>query len=212
MKSFLQVLILLLLLIAGVALYESQRPVRIVLQPSESNVIHAGIFDSVPPVSDPDTINVIVEIPKGSMNKYEIDKKTGLIKLDRVLVSAVHYPGDYGIVPQTLGGDGDPLDVLLLVTYPTFPGALVEAAPVGVLHTIDNGDVDDKIIAVPVHDVRFEKVRNIGDVNKAALDEISNFFATYKLLEGKEVEVAGYGGLNEAQKIIVDAVIAYNDQ
>lgn len=211
MKIFFQILVLMLLLIVGVALLDGQKSPQIILEKSDG-FVGTSVFGAIPPTSNPDTVNVIVEIPKGSMNKYEIDKELGVIKLDRVLFSAVHYPGDYGIIPQTSGGDGDPLDVLVLVTYPTFPGALIEAAPIGVLRTVDSGDVDDKIIAVPIGDVRFKDMRNIGDVNKALLDEISNFFATYKQLEGKEVEILGYEGANDAKRIIAEAVMEHSNQ
>ena len=102
----------------------------------------------------PENINVIVEIPKGSMNKYEFDKKHNMMKLDRVLFSPFHYPGDYGIVPQTLSEDGDPLDALVLVTNPTYPGILIEAKPIGLLRMKDDGKLDDKIICVSINDPR----------------------------------------------------------
>src|SRR3984885_15928604 len=105
-----------------------------------------------------DEMNVIIEIPKGSKNKYEIDKKTGVIALDRPLFSAQDYPYDYGFVPQTLWDDGDALDVIVLTTYPLAPGILVHARPVGIMHMIDGGDADEKIIAVPVQDPRFKEV------------------------------------------------------
>jgi len=108
----------------------------------------------------PEIINVIVEIPKGSMNKYEYDKKHNMIKLDRVLFSPFHYPGDYGLVPQTLSEDGDPLDALVLVTNPTYPGILIEARPIGLLQMKDDGDPDDKIICVSTNDPRYTYSRH----------------------------------------------------
>lgn len=139
-----------------------------------------------------DKMNVIVEIPRGSKNKYEIDKETGMIALDRVMHTAQDYPFDYGFVPQTLWDDGDALDVLLLTTYPLAPGILVHARPVAVLKMVDGGESDDKIIAVPTEDPRFENVQNLKDVNPHTLKEIEHFFATYKKIQNKEVSTNGF--------------------
>ncbi len=152
---------------------------------------------------DPGTekeMNVIIEIPKDSHNKYEIDKGTGLIKLDRANYSAAAYPFDYGFVPQTLWDDGDALDVILLTTYPLNVGILVKARPVGILRMIDGGDSDDKVIAVPVDDKRWDDVQDIKDVNQHQLKEFQHFFETYKQLKGKPVEVKidGYEGVLQA--------------
>lgn len=136
-----------------------------------------------------DEMNVIIEIPRGSHNKYEIDKATGIIKLDRVLHSAQDYPFDYGYVPQTLWDDGDALDVVVLTTYPLAPGILVRARPVGIMQMIDSGESDAKVIAVPSTDPRFADVKDISDVNKHTLKEITHFFATYKQVQGKTVEI-----------------------
>ncbi len=144
-------------------------------------------------------MNVIVEIPHGSMNKYEIDKETGLIALDRVLHTAQQYPFDYGFVPQTLWDDGDALDVILLTTQPLIPGILVHARPVGVLPMIDGGDKDEKILAVPASDPRFADIKDLGDVNKHTLKEISHFFKTYKQLQNKEVTLEDFQGRAEAE-------------
>src|SRR5580704_3525922 len=119
-----------------------------------------------------DSINVIIEIPKGSSNKYEIDKKTGLIALDRVNHTSQHVPFDYGFVPQTLWHDGDPLDVIVLTTYPLFPGIMVKVRPVGILNMIDSGDSDAKIISVPESDPRWTNVKDLADVNPHTLKEI----------------------------------------
>ncbi len=146
----------------------------------------------------PDIINVIVECPKGTKNKYEIDKETGLIKLDRAMKSAQDYPFDYGFVPQSLWGDGDALDVVLLTTYPLAPGILVEARPIAVMGMIDCGESDDKIIAVPESDPRWDGVKNLSDVNPHTLKEIQHFFETYKSIEGKKVSVKGFRGKKEA--------------
>lgn len=148
-----------------------------------------------------EAMNVIIEIPKDSHNKYEIDKKTGLIKLDRANYSSAAYPFDYGFVPQTLWDDGDALDVIVLTTYPLDVGVLVPARPVGVLHMVDDGDADEKIIAVPCDDKRWDDVQDIKDVNQHQLKEFVHFFETYKQLKGKPVEVKidGYEGAAVAQ-------------
>jgi len=139
----------------------------------------------------PEEFNVIIEIPKGSKNKYEIDKKTGLIKLDRAMKSAQDYPFDYGFAPQTLWEDGDALDVVVLSTYPIASGILVVVRPVAVMRMVDGGDGDDKIIAVPVEDPRWDDVKDLSDVNSHQLKEIQHFFETYKQIEKKEVSVSG---------------------
>jgi inorganic pyrophosphatase len=147
------------------------------------NVLH----DIAPGTSE--KMNVIIEIPRGSMNKYEIDKETGLIALDRVLHTAQQYPFDYGFVPQTLWDDGDALDVIVLTSQPLLPGILVRARPVGILPMIDGGESDEKVLAVPADDPRFAEIQDITDVNKHTLKEISHFFVTYKQLQNKEVTV-----------------------
>jgi inorganic pyrophosphatase len=146
-----------------------------------------------------DEMNVIIEINKGSKNKYEIDKETGIIALDRVMHSAQDYPFDYGFVPQTLWDDGDALDVVLLTTYPLFPGLLVTARPVGIMHMIDGGEADEKMIAVPTGDPRFADVKDLKDVNPHTLKEIAHFFATYKQIQKKEVQVGEFEGKEAAQ-------------
>jgi inorganic pyrophosphatase len=153
---------------------------------------------------DPGTkeeINVIIEIPKDSHNKYEIDKKSGLIKLDRANYSSAAYPFDYGFVPQTLWDDGDALDVIVLTTYPLNVGVLVTVRPVGILSMDDSGEKDDKVLAVPVEDKRWDDIQNIEDVNKHTLKEIVHFFETYKKLKGKasEVVIGGWKGRTEAE-------------
>lgn len=159
--------------------------------------------------SAPDIINVFVEIPKGSQNKYEFDKELNVLRLDRVLFSSTVYPGDYGFIPQTLGLDGDPLDALVFVTNPTYPATLIEARPIGVMNMVDNGEVDDKILCVPVNDVRFKNMQDIGDVEEPLLNEIAHFFAVYKQLEGKKVEVHGWKDAVTAKEIINRSIEAY---
>ncbi len=137
-------------------------------------------------------VEAVIEIPRGSRNKYEFDHETGHIRLDRVLYSSVHYPTDYGFVPGTCAPDGDPLDVLVFVEEPTFPGCRVWFRPVGVLLMRDEKGIDEKILGVPVADPRFDGIRDITEVQQHWLAEIENFFATYKVLEEKETRVEGW--------------------
>lgn len=146
----------------------------------------------------PEAINVIVEINKGAKNKYEIDKETGIIALDRVAHTAQDFPFDYGFIPQTLWDDGDAVDVVLLTTYPLIPGILVRARPIAIMSMIDSGDRDDKIIAVPKDDPRWEDTRDLEDINAHTLKEIEHFYSTYKKLQNKVVEVTGFKGHKEA--------------
>lgn len=154
-------------------------------------------------------MNVIVEINKGSKNKYEIDKETGLIALDRVMHTSQDYPFDYGFVPQSLWHDGDPLDVVLLTTYPLSPGILVRSRPVAIMHMTDGGEADEKVIAVPVEDPRFDDVRDLSDINKHTLKEIKHFFATYKKLQNKEVVVGEIEGKDVAEKAFLESLELY---
>jgi inorganic pyrophosphatase len=156
-----------------------------------------------------DEMNVIIEINKGSKNKYEIDKKTGLIALDRVMHSAQDFPFDYGFVPQSLWHDNDPLDVVLLTTYPLFPGVLVKSRPVAIMNMTDSGEEDDKIIAVPVDDPRFAPIQDLKDINPHTLKEIEHFYSTYKKLQNKEVKVNGFKGKSEAQSAFEEGLTLY---
>ena len=161
----------------------------------------------------PKVINVIIECPAGSKNKYEIDKKTGLIKLDRAMKTAQDYPFDYGFVPQTLWDDNDPLDVVVLSSYPLSPGILVEARPVGVFRMIDCGEGDDKIIAVPKSDPRWEEVQDLKDVNPHLLKTYKHFFETYKSIEdGKEVVINGMDGKKEALEAVEKGLKMYKEK
>ena len=141
----------------------------------------------------PQEFNVVVEIPRGSHNKYEVDKESGLIKLDRVNYSAAHYPCDYGFVPQTLWDDGDAMDVIVLTTNPIPPGILVSVRAVGIMEMTDDGESDHKIIAVPVEDIRFDHVQNLADINKHTLRELQHFFEMNKKLKKKPVEIVIHG-------------------
>ncbi len=151
-----------------------------------------NILDKIKPwANEGETINVIVEIQKGSKNKYEFDKETGLIKLDRVMFTGQDYPFEYGFVPNTLWHDGDPIDVVLLSTYPLMPGVLVEARPLAMMDMIDSGEGDAKILAVPASDPRWKDVNDLGDINKHTIKEIEHFFTSYKALQNKVCTIEG---------------------
>lgn len=166
----------------------------------------SDILKKIKPLNEDNTINVFIEIKKGSKNKYELDKETGLIKLDRVMYTAQAYPFDYGFVPNTLWKDGDPLDVVLLTSYPIHPGILLEARPIAYLDMIDNNESDAKIIAVPAYDPRFNSVKDIQDINPHTLDEINHFFETYKILEKKEVKIPSVYNKEETMKVIKESI------
>jgi inorganic pyrophosphatase len=159
-----------------------------------------------------DKITTIIEINKGSKNKYEIDKKTGLIALDRVLHTSQDYPFDYGFVPKTLWEDGDPLDVVVLTTYPLVPGVMVHVRPVAIMHMVDGGESDAKIIGVPVEDPRFEHVQDLADINKHTLREIEHFFLTYKNLQKKTVTIDGIEGKAVAEAAFEKGLKLYADK
>ncbi len=154
-------------------------------------------------------MTVIVEIPRGSKNKYEIDKETGIIALDRVMHTAQDYPFDYGFIPQTLGQDGDALDVVILTTYPLAPGILVRVRPVAILNMVDSGEPDAKIIAVPTEDPRWETVQDRANVNPHTLKEIEHFFQTYKKVQDKVVETSGFGDRAQALLEFDECVARY---
>ncbi len=154
-------------------------------------------------------MNVIIEINKGSKNKYEVDKKTGLIALDRAAHTSQDFPFDYGFVPQSLWHDNDPLDVIVLTTFPLLPGVMVRARPVGIMNMIDGGEGDDKIISVPCDDPRWDDVKDLGDINKHTLKEIEHFYSTYKKLQNKEVEVTGFKGKEDAEKAFDEGLDLY---
>ncbi|MCK4386612.1 MAG: inorganic diphosphatase [Candidatus Pacebacteria bacterium] len=157
-------------------------------------------------------INTIVEINRGSKNKYEIDKETGLIALDRVYHTAQDCPFDYGFVPQTYYDDGDALDVIILTTYPINPGILVRVRPIALMNMIDAGDNDDKIIAVPIDDPRWDEVQDLEDINKHTLKEIHHFFSTYKKIQEKEVTVRGFQNKRAAQDAFAKSIMMYKEK
>ncbi len=157
------------------------------------------------------TFDVLIEIPKGSRNKYEYDFTLNKIRFDRMLFSSMMYPGDYGFVPETLALDQDPLDVLVLGTEPTYPMVVMEVKPIGVFHMTDEKGPDEKIICVPVSDPVWNQKTDIGDLNPHRIKEIEHFFQVYKDLEKKKVDVGGWGNAKEAIEIYHKCVQRYDE-
>lgn len=153
-------------------------------------------------VNAPSVINAVVEIPKGSTHKYEYDARLGVFRLDRVLHSAVYYPADYGFIPSTLADDGDPLDLLVFLSGPTFPGCMLEVRPVAKLDMIDYKGIDEKILAVATGDPRFQRVEDLQSIEPHVLKEIEQFFSVYKSLEGKVSVTFGRSNKTETLKRI----------
>lgn len=168
--------------------------------------------DLAPGPNPPEHVTAIIEIPRGSRNKYELDKQTGMFRLDRLLYSAVHYPGDYGFIPRTLAGDHDPLDVLVMTTVPTFTGCLIEARPLGVFVMHDRDETDEKILAVPLRDPLYTEYQELGDVAPHFLREVEHFFAIYKDLEGTKASVVGWSGMDVALDVIRDSRARYHEK
>ena len=168
--------------------------------------------DLPPGPQPPDEITAVIEIPRGSRNKYELDKDSGLFKLDRVLYSAVHYPGDYGFIPRTLHEDNDPLDVIVRIDEPTFPGCQIQARPIGVLKMLDRGEPDDKILAVPSHDPLHHEYYDIADLPRHYLAEIEHFFQIYKDLEGKRMQIVGWEKSEVAMRVIQESIVRYAER
>ena len=160
----------------------------------------------------PDEINVIVEIPSGSRNKYEYDKALDIFRLDRALHSPIFYPGDYGFAPRTLALDDDPLDVLILVSEPTFSGCLVVARPIGLLRMVDDDKEDDKVLAVPVGEPDYNEIHNYTQIFSHQLRKIQHFFETYKLLEGKRTSTGGWDDAAAARRVIAEAAQRFTDR
>lgn len=165
--------------------------------------------DLPPGRQPPDEVTAIIEIPRGSRNKYELDKESGFLRLDRVLYSAVHYPGDYGFIPRTLHEDGDPLDVLVRINEPTFPGCQIDVRPIGVLKMLDRGEPDDKVLAVPSHDPFHGEYYDIADLPRHYLAEIEHFFHIYKDLEGKRIQIVGWEKSEVAMQVIRESIDRY---
>jgi inorganic pyrophosphatase len=160
----------------------------------------------------PRSVQVVVEIPRGSRNKYELDKDTGLFRFDRLLYSAVHYPGDYGFIPRTLAEDGDPLDVLIMTTSPTFTGCLVEVRPIGVFDMQDRGEMDEKVLAVPMRDPLYDELTELDDVQPHFLLEVEHFFEIYKDLEGAQTVTMGWRDRAAAHAVIQDSMRRYAEK
>jgi inorganic pyrophosphatase len=152
---------------------------------------------------------VVIEVPKGSKNKYELDKETGFLRLDRVLYSAVHYPANYGFIPRSFCDDGDPLDALVLGQEPVVPMCIIEARAIGVMRMRDDKGIDDKILAVNVHDPAVVDYRSHGELPPHTLREIRRFFQDYKILEHKEVVIEDFMGPGEAVRIVLEALDLY---
>jgi inorganic pyrophosphatase len=155
-------------------------------------------------------LNVLIEIAGGSKNKYEFDKDLNAFALDRVLYASVRYPYDYGFVPNTLADDGDPLDGMVMMDEPTFPGCVIAARPIGMLEMIDGGDRDEKILCVPDKDPRYANIKSIKDVPQHRLDEIAEFFQTYKNLEKKQVEILGWKDVDAVMPLVEECIKAAN--
>jgi len=163
------------------------------------------LYDLDPGPECPELVRAIIEIPQHSPNKYEYDGKLGVFRLDRALYSPMHYPGDYGFIPGTLADDNDPLDVLVLVQQPSFPGIMIEVRPVGLLNMMDNQERDQKILAVPNHNPRYDQIHTLDQIFPHTRREIEHFFTIYKELEGKKTQMQGWGGPREARKAIVES-------
>ena len=172
-----------------------------------SNIWH----DISPKRITPEDFICVIEISKGSKKKYELDKETGLIMLDRILYTSTHYPANYGFIPRTYGDDGDPLDVLLICAEALEPMSLVRAYPIGVITMMDNGHSDEKIIAIPFNDPNYNHYKNIDELPKHIFDEMRHFFTVYKNLENKDTVVNEVSDRDEATKIIKEAIDHYRE-
>jgi inorganic pyrophosphatase len=169
------------------------------------------LYDIDPGPDSPEIVRMIVEIPQNSANKYEYDGNLGVFRLDRALYSPLHYPGDYGFIPGTLADDNDPLDVLVLVQQPSYPGVMIEIRPVGVLNMVDSDEKDQKILAVPNRNPRYDQIHTMDQIFAHVRREIEHFFSIYKELEGKVTTMEGWGGPREARKAIQEARQRYLD-
>ena len=165
--------------------------------------------DIDPQAITPDKFSAVIEIPKGSSCKYEMDKYTGLLRLDRILYTSTHYPANYGFIPRTYADDKDPLDVLVLCNHHLYPMTLVNVRPIGVMRMIDDDALDDKIIAVPVSDPSYNSYKSIDDLPKHIFEEMMHFFTVYKQLENKQTAVKELFGPDEAKAIIKECISNY---
>lgn len=166
--------------------------------------------DIAPEEIRPDNFSAVIEIPKGSSCKYELDKNNGMLRLDRVLYTATHYPANYGFIPRTYADDGDPLDVLVLCSEQIFPMTLVQVYPIGAMRMIDGGKLDDKIIAVPFSDPTYRGISSINELPSHIFDEIMHFFSVYKQLENKQTAVKSLFDYKDAIDIVKNAISAYD--
>jgi len=171
---------------------------------TSTNLYHLDLGSDAPVI-----VTSVIEVPRGSANKYEYDPETGVFFLDRVLYSAMHYPGDYGFLPGTLAEAGDPVDVLVLTSYPSFPGMVMRARPLAYLEMSDEKGRDQKVLAVPVDDPRYDNNRHISSISPHRLREIEHFFDIYKALEGKAVTVEDWHGIEETHAMIRASREAY---
>lgn len=169
------------------------------------------LHDISPGDNAPERINCLIEIPKGSRNKYELNKENGLFELSRTLYSPMIYPGDYGLIPQTHYDDGDPLDVIVMVNEPTFTGCLIEARPIGIFRMLDKGEADDKILCVPCHNPYFGNIHDLEDVPPHFLIEVAHFFAVYKDLEGSRTLSLGWENASVAHRQIKRSIDLYKE-
>ncbi|HEX4595034.1 MAG TPA: inorganic diphosphatase [Bryobacteraceae bacterium] len=166
-------------------------------------MMNRSLYDLEPGPDCPNLVRMVVEIPKNSTNKYEYDAELGLFRLDRTLYSPVHYPGDYGFIPGTLAEDGDPLDVLALVEEPSFSGCLIEVLPIGMLKMVDQKKSDQKILAVPNRNPRYDEVHDLDQIFTHIQHEIGHFFTIYKELEGRATATLGWGDVRHTRKIVL---------
>lgn len=172
-----------------------------------------NILHSIDPKRiSPNDFIAVIEIPKGSKNKYELDKETGMIILDRILYTSTHYPANYGFIPRTYADDFDPLDVVVLCAEPLHPLTLVRCYPIGVIKMLDNGRADEKIIAIPFSDPNYNGYRSIFNLPRHVYDEMSHFFSVYKTLEKKDTAVDEVQGADEAVAVIEKAIAAYREK
>lgn len=160
----------------------------------------------------PEEFTAVIEIPKGSKTKYELDKDTGLLKLDRILYTSTQYPASYGLIPRTYANDGDPLDVLVLCSQNIYPMTLVQCYPIGVISMVDSGSDDEKIIAIPKSDPTYNMYRDVSELPEHIFEEMRHFFSIYKDLENKETIVKEVKGREEAIKIITSTINAYKEK
>jgi inorganic pyrophosphatase len=160
----------------------------------------------------PEEFQALIEIPKGSKVKYELDKDTGMLRVDRILYSSVHYPANYGFIPQTLGDDGDPLDVLVLMQEQVQPLSLLVVRPIGMMHMVDDGENDEKIICVPLEDPEYRSYSHYSELPDHRLDELKSFFEDYKKLENKDVNVENFADAEEAKEAVRHAMKLYEEE